>query len=283
MYKPSELHLFLSELGISPKKSLSQNFLIDGNIVRKIISIARIQPQDLILEIGPGPGSLTQALLEAGAQVVAVEKDKALATALQRLQTPNHQLEIFNEDILTFSLEKIAQRLKGQDQSKVIANLPYHLTTFILTRFILEHRLFSSLIVMVQEEVARRLTAAPGTKDYSSFTVFMHFYTNPHYAFSVSRHCFYPQPQVDSAIIILDLKPPPLTQGEEKQFFNLTRTAFEHRRKMLRASLKTLFDPQSISAALEAIGQNPLARPEDLSLSEFLQFYQILKLNETEH
>lgn len=280
IYKPSELRLFLSELGIFPKKGLSQNFLIDGNIIRKIVTVADVQSDDLVLEIGPGPGSLTQALLETGAKVIAVEKDEVLATALERLQTPSQQLFTFCQDIMTFPLEtEILKKLKPGKKVKVIANLPYHLTTPILAKLAPFHLMISSLTVMVQEEVGVRMTAHPGTSDYSSFTVFLRFYTDPYYAFMVSRNCFYPIPKVDSAIVVLQLHEPPLSNEASLPFFQLTRTAFKQRRKMLRASLKDLFPPQKVEEALRAIGQNPMARPENLSLEEFLQLHAFLFIN----
>src|SRR5262249_232623 len=157
-------------------------------------------------------GSLTQALLETGARVVAVEKDVVLARALERLQTPAQSLTLFCHDILTFPLEKEMPRLMKEGQkAKVIPNLPYHLTTPILAQLVPLRELFSSLTVMVQEEVARRFTAQPGTADYSSFTLFLRFYTTPHYAFTVSRNCFYPSPKVNSAIVMLQLREPPLS------------------------------------------------------------------------
>lgn len=273
IYKPSELRLFLNQLGIFPKKGLSQNFLIDGNIIRKIASAANVEPNDLVLEIGPGPGALTQALLECGAIVVAVEKDPTLARNLDRLQTTDGRLHIFCEDFLEFQLEErlIALLKKGQ-KAKVIANLPYHLTTPILTLLAPLHRLFSSLTLMVQEEVGRRLTALPNSSEYSSLTVFLRFYSLPSYGFTVSRHCFYPVPNVDSAVVLLNLQPPALTEHVE-EFFKMTRTAFEHRRKMLRASLRSLYEPQKITQALESIGINPLARPETLSLEQFIALF----------
>ncbi len=277
IYKPSELRVFLDQLGIAPKKGLSQNFLIDGNIIRKIVAVSEVHPDDTILEVGPGPGSLTQALLDTGARVVAVEKDTVLAQALERLQTPAEQLKVFCHDILTFPLhEEIPRFMREERKAKVIANLPYHLTTPILTQLSPLRELFTSLTVMVQEEVARRLTAQPGTSDYSSLTIFLRFYTHPHYAFTVSRNCFYPAPKVNSAVVVLKLREPPLTGKDVETFFELTRTAFEQRRKMLRASLKGLFPPQTIEKALEEIGQNPLARPETLSLEQFLQLHALL-------
>lgn len=273
MYKPTELHAFLREMGIAPKKGLSQNFLIDGNIIRKIVAAANVQPGDIVLEIGPGPGSLTQALLEAGAHVIAVEKDTALAHALERFKGPDRHLEVYCDDILTFPL---AEKLPKDKKIKVIANLPYHVTTPILVYLLSQRSFFYSFTVMVQEEVGRRFTALPGNKDYSSFTVFLNFFSNPSYAFTVSHHCFFPAPKVNSAVVVLKMKEPPQVENEE-EFFKLVRTAFEHRRKMLRASLKTLIPQNIISSTLEKIGQNPLARPENLSLTDFLNFYKEVK------
>lgn len=277
VYKPSELIAFLSALGISPKKQLSQNFLIDGNIIRKIVATAAVEPGDVVLEIGPGPGSLTEALLEAKAHVIAVEKDAVLAQALHRFKKDSESLTIFCEDILKFPIqEMLAPYVKEGRKAKVIANLPYHLTTPILVQLAPLHSLFSSLTVMVQEEVARRFTAGFGEPDYGSFSLFLQFYSHPSYAFFVSRRCFFPAPRVDSAVVHLALKPPPDIDDVEG-FFKMTRTAFSQRRKMLRGSLKSLFKGGNISAVLEALGQNPQARPEELSLDTFLAFFEKLK------
>lgn len=280
IYKPSELRLFLAELNISPKRGLSQNFLIDGNIIRKIVHTAKVQTDDIVLEIGPGPGSLTEALLEHGAQVIAVEKDRVLASALERLKTPERSLDIFCDDIMEFPIDDVFSKILPEGKkAKVIANLPYHLTTPILAHLIKKQTLFSSLILMVQEEVARRFTAQPGTSDYSSFTVFLNFFSNPRYGFTVSQHCFYPEPSVQSAVVILDLKkPPPVTCEED--FFIMTRTAFSHRRKMLRGSLRELYNPETVAQALIKANLNPQARPEDLSLTEWLNLFEILQTGE---
>jgi len=276
IYKPSELKLFLDRLGIAPKKGLSQNFLIDGNIVRKIVTTAHVEPGDVVLEIGPGPGSLTEELLQAGAHVLAVEKDRVLAEALQRLQTSDQRLHVFSEDFLLFALEdELKKLLQEGKKAKVIANLPYHLTTPILALLVPHHELISSLTVMVQEEVGRRMTARVNTSEYSSFTIFLKFHSLPTYEFNVSRQCFYPAPNVDSGIVSLKLQAPPLTLEEQPGFFKITRTAFEHRRKMLRSSLRDLYEPSLITATLHAIGQDPLARPEALSLQDFLNLYDL--------
>ena len=256
---PSELREFLRSLGVEPKKGLSQNFLIDGNIVRKIIAEAAIQPGDTVLEIGPGPGALTEALVASGARVYAVEKDALFAEALKRFP----EVTVFAEDIRTFDLGHLPPG------TKVVSNLPYHLTSPILGLLAPRHDLFSTVTVMVQEEVARRMTALAKTKDYSSLSVFLRFYSDPRYAFKVSRRCFYPQPKVDSAIVTLTLKTPPIAQAEA--FFALVHSVFQHRRKMMRSTLGNSVEP-----LLTSLGENPQARPEELSLAVFLEIFKRL-------
>lgn len=273
IYKPSELMVFLQSLGIAPQKRLSQNFLLDRNIIDKIVAASKVAENDPVLEIGPGPGSLTEALLEKKAKVFAVEKDRTLAKALERLQSDERSLTVFCEDILTFSLENLKPLEK---KIKIIANLPYHITTPIITSLLPRNDLFSSMTVLVQEEVARRFTAQPGTKEYGSITVFLNFYSNPTYAFTVSNQCFYPKPKVQSAVVRFELKKPPFVSDQEG-FFTLVHTAFEQRRKMLRASLKKLYAPELVSQALEDLKINPLARPEELSAAQFIALFEKVK------
>lgn len=276
IYKPTELHQFLEELGVHPKKGLSQNFLIDGNILRKIVEAAHVAPGDLVVEIGPGPGSLTEVLLNSGAHVIAVEKDTVFAGALGRLKTDKNALEVHCDDIMTFPLEETLKPYLAQGKkAKVIANLPYHLTTPIIAQLVEQRHLFSTLVLMVQEEVGRRFVGKPRTGDYGSFTVFLNFYTHPSYAFTVSRQCFYPSPKVDSAVVVLELKEPPQVSDVEA-FFKLTRTAFKQRRKMMRSSLRDLYPPQEMEESLSAIGHSPMARPEELSLDDFLKLFEML-------
>ena len=273
IYKPSELADFLASLGIFPKKGMSQNFLVDGNIIRKIVQAGDVQPGDVVMEIGSGPGALTEELLNAGARVIAVEKDDTLAKALHRLQTKDNRLEVYCEDILKFPIEK---HLEKGGRAKLIANLPYHLTAPIITRLAPMRDHFSKLVVMVQDEVARRFIAKPKTKEYSSLTVFLHYYAHVKYGFLVSHNCFYPPPKIESAIAILDLKAPPNVSSEEG-FFKLTRTAFEQRRKMLRSSLRTIYQPEVVMQGLTDAGLNPLARPEELSLDDFVALFAQLE------
>ncbi|MCC5832277.1 MAG: ribosomal RNA small subunit methyltransferase A [Chlamydiales bacterium] len=261
--KLNELKAFLNSLGVRPKKGLSQNFLIDGNIVSKILSEAEVSQGDYILEIGPGPGALTEALVNRGAEVVAVELDSLFAAALKRFP-----ITIYQEDILSFSLDKLKKK------GKVVANLPYHITAAILTRLVIRRDLFTTLTVMVQEEVARRLTAYPKSGDYGSLTVFLHFYSEPRYAFRVSRSCFYPAPKVDSAVVTLTLKEPP--EVDQDLFFKLVRTAFGQRRKMMKKTLAPLYGAEKLMRALEQTGINPQARPEELGLEGFLSLFNEL-------
>lgn len=274
IYKPSELRMYLEGLGMSPKKGLSQNFLLDGNIIHKIVALSELSKGDIVLEIGPGPGALTEALLEAGATVLAVEKDSVLADGLRRLEG---NLKVFNADIMDFDFEKeLAPHLVNGKKAKVIANLPYHLTTPIITRFIPKHELLSKIVVMVQNEVAKRFTASPGSKEYGSITVFLNFYSHPKYGFKVSSNCFYPKPGVDSAMVGFDLRVPPTVSSEE-DFFEMTRTAFGQRRKMLRSTLKELYSSQKVEEALEKIGCSHESRPEMLSLDQFLKLFDFLQ------
>lgn len=254
----TELKAFLADLGVSPKKGLSQNFLIDQNIVTKIVEEAQVEKNDYVLEIGPGPGALTEGLLKKGAEVVAVELDSVFARALNRFP-----IKVYNEDFLEFSFEKLAK------PGKVVANLPYHITAPILTRLVPRRDLFSTLTVMVQDEVARRLTAPPKTKEYGSLSLFLQFYAELRYAFRVSRTCFYPIPNVDSAIVTLTLKEPPKVADEEA-FFALIRLSFSQRRKMLKKRLVPQFGLERVTCAFQAAGIDSNARAEELTLEQFL-------------
>jgi 16S rRNA (adenine1518-N6/adenine1519-N6)-dimethyltransferase len=169
----------------------------------------------------------------------------------------------------------IGSRLGCGEKAKVIANLPYHLTTPIIADIVKKRHLFSHLVLMVQDEVARRFSATPGTSEYSSFTVFLNFYSHSKYAFKVSNQCFYPKPKINSAIVVLELKEPPYV-SDETAFFALTRTSFEQRRKMMRSSLRNLYASADVEAALTEIGHSPQARPEELSLDSFISLFEKL-------
>lgn len=267
----SDLFAFLNRIEARPKKGLSQNFLIDSNIVKKIVQTAGIEPGDSVIEVGPGPGALTFALLEAGANVFAIEKDTLFAKELSRFQTADGRLTVFEADFLEFDLKE----RKFPSPLKVVANLPYNITAPILEKFFDHSHLFSSLTIMVQKEVADRMGASAGTKDFGSLSVFTQFYTRPVSSFKVPPSCFYPQPKVDSTVVRLDFRPsPPIPPSP---FFSLVRKAFQQRRKMISTSLRVLFSTDRIKKTLIAIGSRPDARPENLSLPQWVDFYSYLK------
>lgn len=276
LYRPTELIAFLRSIGVEPRRSLSQNFLIDGNVICKIVKASHIEPGDPILEIGPGPGALTEALLAKGAFVVAVEADKTLAKQLHRLQTPDKRLEVVEADALKVPIPTLYGKFPSlATPIKLFGNLPYHITTPLLARFI-EELSISQIIIMVQEEVARRMCAKPATSDYSSLTVFLNFYAKTRYLFRVSRRCFYPSPKVDSAVVALDLIPNNYS-CDPTTFFKTTRHAFEQKRKALRNSLRDLYPTEgAIEKALVDIALSPLARPEELSIEKWVRLFQRL-------
>lgn len=255
----SELISFLNELGTTPKKWLSQNFLIDSNIVKKIVQTADIQKGDVVLEIGPGPGALTSLLLELGATVYAIEKDPIFAKALSRLQTEDQRLHVYCADALEFPIEQIPFR-------KVVANLPYHITTPLLEKCFA--CAFTSLTLMVQKEVADRIFAKNGTKDFGSLSLFAQYYAYLKSHFTVSSGCFYPKPSVDSSVIHLVSRPP----LKSDHFFPLMRRSFQQRRKMLTSSLREFAPAEQIKKALQTISFRDDARPEMLTLDQWLSF-----------
>lgn len=266
LYRPSELRQFLEGLGKRPSKALSQNFLIDGNILQKILKTADVQPGDNIIEIGPGPGALTEQLLRQGAHVIAIEKDPLFAESLNRLQTEDNRLQIISDDFLKLDIESLISK-----KTKVVANIPYNITTPILTKLVPLYPNIISLTLMVQKEVAKRFVAQKGTPEYGSFTLFLQHYSDTEYAFTVEPTCFYPPPSVHSAVVHLTLKKPNETPYPE----TLIRSAFQQRRKMLKSSLKEY----PVEEALTQMGLNPKARPEELSLNDFLELSNLLKSN----
>lgn len=265
--KRSELFDFLQQIGAKPKKGLSQNFLIDSNILHKIVALADVGPGDYILEIGPGPGALTTELLQRGAHVLAVEMDQTFAKHLHRLQTSDNRLTVICDDFLRYPLTSLPSH-----HWKVVANLPYKITTPILEKLCQKAHRFTSFTIMVQKEVADRIRAHPKTKTIGSLTLFLQFYTTVHGAFLVSPHCFYPEPSVSSTVVRLDThEPPPV---EPDLFFMLVRRAYQHRRKMIATSLKSI--TPNIGDALERAKISAKARPEDLSLQQWLHLFEQL-------
>lgn len=259
---PTYLHQFLQELNTKPKKGLSQNFLIDQNVVHKIVDAVAPCAGETILEIGGGPGALTEVLTKRTSCLYVIEKDTVFAQALRRFEGVN----VFEGDVFDFEMSQLPA------QSKVVSNLPYHLTSPILTLLLPQHTRFSTLTLMMQKEVALRLLAVPGEKNYSSLTLFAHFYSEIEGSFAVKANCFYPKPSVDSIVVTFRLKVPPVGV-DESSFFSLTRAAFGQRRKMLRVSLREIYGETCIER-LERAGISPTARAEELSLSDFIRLAQ---------
>ena len=279
LFQPTQLFKFLESIGHKPSKRLSQNFLIDGNILKKIIAAASLKPGDVVIEIGPGPGVLTEALLEEGAQVIAIEKDTLFAKALTRLQTPEKTLTIFEDDILEFPLvDALKKHLKPNQKAKIISNLPYHLTSPIFGKILPLYDFIDLMIVMVQKEVADRIVSKKGSKNYSSFSIFTQFYSTPTLLFQVSPQCFYPKPKVTSAVIECKLASPPKDLDPDL-FFNFIKKSFSTRRKMLTTSLKEYFEQDAVLRALKALSIDEKARPEDLSLEDFFKLFKRLYLS----
>jgi len=260
------LKQLLKDLETTPRRSLSQNFLIDANIVHKIVSSAEAQPNETLLEVGPGPGVLTEALLQTGATLIAIEKDDRFAAALKKWTHPN--LTILHQDILETDFSLLAE-----NPIKMVANLPYNITGILLQKLLPLNSLFSTLTLMVQKEVAERMTAKTGSSLYSSFTLFTEYYSTPKLLFTVPPTCFYPKPKVTSAVIQLTLKP---VDPSAPSPLKLIRRAFQQRRKMLRASLKTLYPVSEILFALKEMGLPETTRPQELSLKQFTQFEALL-------
>lgn len=254
----SDLIPFLKSIEARPKKSLSQNFLIEPKIVHQIVELAEVEPGDTVLEIGPGPGFLTMALLEKGARVYAVEMDAVFARELERFQ--NGKLQVFLSDFLKFPMGQLPKNIK------VVANLPYHITTPILEKLFANS--FSSITIMVQKEVADRMAAKEGSKVFGSLSLFVQFYSKIAASFAVPPACFYPQPSVDSTVIRLNATPAPAV--DPVHFFSLVHKAFQQRRKMITSSLP--LPKEQVRKTLLDIGVRPDARPEMLSFDQWVQF-----------
>ncbi|MBP1587425.1 MAG: 16S rRNA (adenine(1518)-N(6)/adenine(1519)-N(6))-dimethyltransferase RsmA [Clostridia bacterium] len=268
-----------------PKKNLGQNFLNDMNIVRKILFVAETSGNDAVIEVGPGLGIMTRELAGSAGLVVAVEIDKSLMPRLQPLAEEFPNVRLINRDILKTDVRRDiidafvsgSAGASGQplDKVKVVANLPYYITTPIIMKFLEDNSGdVDSMVIMVQKEVAERMVASPGGKDYGAMTVTVNYYSVPEIQFIVPPSCFTPRPGVDSAVIRLTMrKTPPFELKDEKYFFDVVRAAFSQRRKTLANALANApcvgVPREAVSQALEALGKDPLARGETLSPREF--------------
>ena len=251
---------------VHPKKSLGQNFLTDENIARKIISSLDLKSDDCVLEIGSGTGVLTKYLVQNEARVIGVEIDKNLVQQLQKQFGAATNFLLYSDDILEISFEEI---LTGDQRWKAVANLPYHITSPVLFKLFENRLLFESAILMVQKEVAQRIVAKPFNKDYGILSVFSQFYAEPKILFDVSKHVFFPKPEVISAVIRFEFnKPAMFSEGEEKVLRQVVKGCFNQRRKMLRNSLLAIPD---LVFDINKIHFDLTQRPEQLSVSDFIE------------
>jgi 16S rRNA (adenine1518-N6/adenine1519-N6)-dimethyltransferase len=255
------------------KKNFGQNFLIDGHVLDKIINSAEISKNDVVIEIGPGVGSLTEELLNYAHKVYAIEIDKSLIPILEDNLKNFDNLEIINQDVLKVDINSIINQFPDKD-IKVVANLPYYITTPIIMGF-LEGKLgVKSMTVMVQKEVANRMKAKPGTKDYGALTLAINYYGRPYLAANVPRNCFLPRPNIDSAVVRIDIyKCPPVLSADDKLMFELIRMVFNQRRKTLLNAIYNQggfgFTKEKISEIINAAGFSPEVRGEKFSLEDF--------------
>ena len=264
----------LQKYNFSFQKKFGQNFLIDPHVLDKIIAAAEITKDDFVLEIGPGIGTLTQYLAEAAREVVAVEIDSTLIPILQDTLSAYDNVSVINEDVLKVDLRKLAEERNGGKPIKVVANLPYYITTPIIMSLFESHVPLKSLTVMVQKEVALRMQAGPGTKDYGALSLAVQYYASPYLAANVPPNCFMPRPNVGSAVIRLTrFEETPVQVKDEKLLFRLIRASFNQRRKTLQNGLVNSqeldFTKEQVAAAIATLGVSPSVRGEALTLEQF--------------
>jgi len=256
------------------KKKFGQNFITDANILRKIIDAAELSKDVSVIEVGPGIGALTEYIARSAGKVVAYEIDETLIPILEEVMAPYVNVKIINEDILKADVNAIiSQEMTGSAEIAVVANLPYYITTPILMGLIEARLPIDRYVVMVQLEVARRLSARPGTKDYNALSIAVQYYCDVDIAINVPRDVFIPAPNVDSAVVVLKRKlEPPVQVKDEVFFMELIHACFKQRRKTLLNNLAVFFDgltKEEITGLLEGIGIRPNVRGEALSIGEF--------------
>ena len=263
------------------QKKFGQNFLIDTHVLDKIIRAAQITEEDCVLEIGPGIGTMTQYLACAARRVIAVEIDRALIPILEDTLDGYENVRIINEDVLKVDIAKLAEEENSGRPIKVVANLPYYITTPIIMGLFENHVPVKSITVMVQKEVADRMQTGPGSKDYGALSLAVQYYSKPYIVANVPPNCFMPRPKVGSAVIRLERhEEPPVQVQDEKLMFRIIRASFNQRRKTLANGLKNSaeldFTKEEIEEAILALGKGPSIRGEALTLAEFAQLSDLL-------
>ena len=265
------------------QKRFGQNFLIDTHVLEKIIKSAEITKEDLVLEIGPGIGTMTQYLCENAREVIAVEIDKNLIPILTNDTLAEYNnVTVINEDILKLDLNKLVEERNGGKRIKVVANLPYYITTPIIMGLFESHVPLQNITVMVQKEVADRMQAGPGSKDYGALSLAVQYYATPYIAVNVPQNCFMPRPNVGSAVIRLTLhEEPPVKVKDESFLFALIRASFNQRRKTLVNGLTNAAElnlsKEEVQSALEQMGLSATVRGEALTLEQFAELSNLLR------
>ena len=271
---PQETIAVLNKYQFTFQKKFGQNFLIDTHVLEKIISAAGITEEDFVLEIGPGIGTMTQYLASAAREVCAVEIDKSLIPILEDTLKDYDNVTVINQDILKVDIAELAREKNQGKPIKVVANLPYYITTPIIMGLFESHVPVESITVMVQKEVADRMQVGPGTKDYGALSLAVQYYAEPYIVANVPPNCFMPRPKVGSAVIRLTRhKEPPVRVKDERLLFGIIRASFNQRRKTLANGLKNYeglpFTKEEIEEAISQCGFSPSVRGEALSLKEF--------------
>ena len=271
----------LQKYQFSFQKKFGQNFLIDTHVLDKIIRAAEITKEDMVLEIGPGIGTMTQYLAEAAGKVIAVEIDRNLIPILSETLSMYDNVRIINEDVLKLDIRKLAEEENQGRPIKVVANLPYYITTPIIMGLFEGQVPVESITVMVQKEVADRMQTGPGSKDYGALSLAVQYYAKPYIVANVPPNCFMPRPKVGSAVIRLTRHDtPPVQVKDEGLMFEIIRASFNQRRKTLANGLnnssRLSYPKEVIAEAVEKLGKGPSIRGEALTLEEFARLSDIL-------
>lgn len=279
---PSILREMLRERGLSPRRSQGQHFLVDENIMEKILKVAALSEEDVAMDIGAGPGALSLAMAKLVGRVIAIEQDRGLAAFLRELKEQKNltNLDVVEGDVRRLDLESMLGQLPGVKQNfKVVANLPYYLTTPLLFKLLQAQIRPALLVLMVQYEVARRIFAEPGSKDYGTLSVLCQYYCSGRLLFKVSRQVFYPKPEVDSAVVLLEtLSEPSVKVTDEGFFWDIVRGAFQQRRKTILNALEGVGGRgrDEWAKVLQEAEINSTRRGETLTLTEFAKLAEII-------
>lgn len=278
---PQNTIAVLQKYNFNFQKKFGQNFLIDTRVLERIIAAAGVTKEDFVLEIGPGIGTMTQYLCEHAREVAAVEIDKNLIPILEDTLSDYDNVEVINEDILKVDINRLAEEKNGGKPIKVVANLPYYITTPIIMGLFESHVPIDSITIMVQKEVADRMQVGPGTKDYGALSLAVQYYAKPEIVANVPPNCFMPRPNVGSAVIRLTRhKEVPVQVENEKLMFRIIRASFNQRRKTLANGLNNApnisVSKEKITEAIEALGVSPSIRGEALSLEQFANLSNII-------